>query len=111
MVEKEMLYNYLIIGIIAVCIIAGVYIFLIKPATDKTQDENNFEENRDIFLARYCENLKFKNFTIEDTQGKIANGYCFAQDNPMIRVMRSFKLGYEKTDTGFQFFILQERKP
>jgi hypothetical protein len=110
MVEKEMLYNYLIIGIIAVCIIAGVYIFLIKPASDKSLTQKNFEDGRDIFLSRYCENLKFKNFTIEDTQSKIMNGYCFTQDTPIVRITSSFKLGYEKTDTGFTFFILQEKK-
>jgi hypothetical protein len=86
------------------------YIFVFKPMTDKTLAQKNFEEQRSIFLAKYCENLKFKNFTVEDTQNKILNGYCFTQDTPMVRVMSSFKLGYEKTDTGWQFFILLERK-
>jgi hypothetical protein len=110
MVEKEQMYNFAIIGVIAIIIMFIVYIFAFKPASDNSLTQKNFEESRNIFLAKYCENLKFKNFTIEDMQSKILNGYCFTQDNPMVRITSSFRLGYEKTDMGFTFFVLQEKK-
>jgi hypothetical protein len=108
MVEKETLYNFAIIGVIAICIIAGVYIFLVKPATDKTLTEKNFEEGRNLFLSRYCTNLGYASYKIEDIS--TYNGYCFTESSPMVRVISYFRYSYDIKDNLYSFYIIQERK-
>ena len=108
MVEKETLYNYTIIGIIAICIVVGMYIFAIKPATDKYLLQKNFEEQRNVFLAKYCENLKFTDFKLQDIS--TYNGYCFTESSPMVRVISYFHYDYDIKDGSYTFWILQERK-
>jgi hypothetical protein len=109
MVEKETLYNFTIIGVVAICFIAGVYIFLIKPATDKTLTEKNFEEQRNIFLSRYCSNLNFQNFTFTET-GSLYNAYCFTESSPMVRVVSYLRYDFSVKDGSYTFWVLQERK-
>lgn len=108
MVEKEMLYNYAIIGIIAIIIIFGVYIFAFKPASDKSLAEKNFEEGERIFLSRYCGNLGFSNYTLEDIGNY--NGYCYTQSSPMVRVSSYFRVAWEQKDGSYTFFVLQEKR-
>ena len=108
MVEKETLYNFAILGIIAVCVLVIMFIFVIKPATDKSLSQKNFEEQRNIFLAKYCENLKFTSFKLQDIS--TYNGYCFTESSPMVRVISYFHYDYDIKDGSYTFWILQERK-
>jgi hypothetical protein len=108
MVEKELLYNYGIVAVIAIIIISCAYIFVFKPATDKTQAQKNFEEGEKIFLSRYCENLGFNNYALEDIGN--FNGYCFTQNSPMVRLSSYFRLGWEQKNGNWEFFVLQEKR-
>jgi hypothetical protein len=107
-VEWEGIYNYIIILILVVTAISAVYIFAIKPATDKTLVQKNFEENRNVFLSRYCSNLGYTSFKIEDIGNY--NGYCFTESSPMVRVISYFHYSYDVKDGSYTFYIIQERK-
>lgn len=109
MVEKETLYNYLILGVIAICVIAGIYIFMIKPATDKTFAQKNFEEQRSIFLARFCSGLGYINYTFVEI-GSLYDGYCYKNVNDYTRIVSYFKLGWEQRDGSYSFYVLQEKR-
>jgi len=108
MVEKETLYNFGIIAVIIVCLISALYIFLLKPAWDETLAQKNFEESRNIFLSRFCTNLGYTSYKIEDIS--TYNGYCFTESSPMVRVISYFRYSYDVKDAIYNFYIIQERK-
>jgi hypothetical protein len=70
--------------------------------------EKNFEENRAIFLSRYCTNLGYTSYSIQDIGNY--NGYCFTESNPMVRVVGYFRYDYTVKDGSYTFYIIQERK-
>lgn len=108
MVEKETLYNFGIIAVIVVCLISVLYIFLLKPAWDETLAQKNFEESRNVFLSRFCTNLGYASYKIEDISAY--NGYCFTESSPMVRVISYFRLGWEQKDGSYTFYILEIKK-
>jgi hypothetical protein len=106
--EWEGIYNYIIFAIFIVIIIGIAYIFVLKPATDKTQDQKNFEDTRSIFLARWCSNMGYNNYTFQDIGNY--NFYCFTDSSPISRVVTYGRYDWTKNGNGYNFFILQEKR-
>jgi hypothetical protein len=108
--EWEGIYNYIIIAIIACFIIAIICVFVIKPAMDKGYEQQIFEQQRDAFLARFCKNLGYEAYKLENIEGTPYNMICYSNIGQNARTFSYHRFEWERKDGEYQFFVLQERK-
>jgi len=108
--EWEGIYNYIVVAIVVVILIASAYLLVIKPATDKTQEQKNFEDQLNLFLSRYCSNMNYKNFTIGNVEGTLYNFKCYSEVSPNVITTTYGRYSYTKQGTNYTFFVEQIRK-
>jgi hypothetical protein len=108
--ERETLYNWAIIGLLIVLGSGLVYVFVFTPMNQKTQQEQNFERERDVFLARFCTNLGYQKYKIEDISDTVYNMYCYTEQGENVRTASYFRYDYDLRDGKYYFYIVKEKK-
>jgi len=110
MVEFEELYNYIIIIAIIIAGIVFTWFVLISPALQKTASDKIFDEERNAFLQRFCQNTGFQTFKLETIEGTTYNFICLTESSQNVRLVSYQRYGYDKTDKGYKFYVMQDKK-
>jgi hypothetical protein len=108
--EWEGLYNYFIIAIFIIGIIALAYIFIWKPSIDNNLEQQRFEKEQDYFLMTFCKNLNFQNYKIEPIEGTVYNAICYSDSGQNARVFTYFRYDWELKNGQFKFFVMELKK-
>jgi hypothetical protein len=108
--ERETLYNWVIIGLVIALCFGLFYVFVIIPFNQKTLQEQNFDKERGIFIDRFCTNLGFQKYKVEDISDTVYNMYCYTQESENVRVASYFRYDYDQRDGKYYFYIVKEKK-